>query len=146
MDAAKNMNVLYWQAWLLSIMDVIILAGMDAVDHGCTRDMNVIIMASMDVVGHGCTRDQNITILASLDALDHGRARNMNVMILASTESLAKKPLHSILGQHGRSRSWMHWIHGCYFNLSSMDDMDARAMTAMILAGMDALIMDALGP
>ena len=100
---------------MLSIMDVIIWASMDAVDHGCTRDMNVIILASMDAVGHGCIRDKNMTMLASLDALDHGRARNMNVWILASTESLAKKPLPGILGQHGRSRSWMHSRHGCYY-------------------------------
>ena len=39
--------------------NVIMLASMDALDHGRTRDMNVIILASMYAPDHGCTRDMD---------------------------------------------------------------------------------------
>ena len=122
-------------------MNGIILASMDALDHGCTTDMDVIILASMDALNHGRTRDMDVIILASMDALDHGCTRTMNVIILASMGALdhgctrdmdakrqfpfcraskycklqAKEPLPSVLGQHGRSRSWMHYRHGRYY-------------------------------
>ena len=43
-------------------MNVIIVASLDALDHGCTRDMNAIILASMDALDHGCARDMNVII------------------------------------------------------------------------------------
>ena len=54
---------------------------MDALDHGCTRDMSVMDLASMDTLDHGRIRDVTAFILASMDALDHGRTRDMNVII-----------------------------------------------------------------
>ena len=61
-------------------MDVIIsiLASMDALEHGCTRNVNVMILASMDALPHGCSRDMNVIILASMDAFNHGCIRDMN--------------------------------------------------------------------
>ena len=77
-------------------MNVIILASMDsmdALDHGCTRNMNGFILASMDALEHGCTRNMNVIILASMD----------------STDALDPDVLdHSCIVQRGCSRTWMH--------------------------------------
>ena len=59
----------------------------------------------MDALDHGCARDMNAVILASMDALDHGCARDMSVMLLVSMDAAIMDALY--LGQHGCSPSWM---------------------------------------
>ena len=58
-------------------MNVSILASMDALDHGCTRDMKAIFLASMHALDHGYTNDMSVIILANVDALDHGCTEDM---------------------------------------------------------------------